>query len=746
MADLNRIIMRALHATRLIPATLTWLGIVSGAFGSPEIAVTPKLERAPDAAFQLQGLIEQRLQAVTAKWLLKVPEANPAVLQMFAERDRTPPRDLLPWSGEFAGKYLTGAVQVLRLTGNPTLKEQIASFAKQLVQLQADDGYLGPFPPDNHLLGKNGTWDAWGHYHIMLGLLLWHQESGDEAALGAALKIGDLLCRTFLKTDRRLVETGNAEMNHAPIHSLCLLYRLTGETRYLDLARQIAREFEDPRAGDYIRLANSGREFFQGPKPRWESLHPIQGIAELYWITGDDTYRSAFERLWWSIAKLDRHNNGGFSSGEQAQGNPYHPGAIETCCTVAWIAMSVDMLRMTGDSVVADELELSTLNQVLGYQHPSGETCSYNTPMDGIRRPSTEEIGFQIRPGSEQVNCCSANAPRGFGMISDWALMTDGQGLIVNWYGAGTMSSRVNGTRVTVKQETEYPRAGTITMRISPEQTARFPLSVRIPHWSASSSVSVNGESVSEVKPGTYVRVDREWKPGDTVSITLDMSLRYWAGERECAAKSSIYRGPLLLVLETPQQKPTAIRFDPSWKRFGELHAIDEPGASLECTFEGTAVVWEGRRFDDAGHARVIIDGKEVAIVDQYGPGRDLPFTHLFKDLPPGVHTLKLTVLADRNPGSKGRWVNVTRIGPPASPLPLLDPSALQPELVESPTDEAQVVISVRAKDGSRVQLRDYGTGGQNRTPYVSWLPVEGIKPLPFSRENPLRTGRFVAN
>ena len=149
--------------------------------------------------------------------------------------------------------------------------------------------------------------------------------------------------------------------------------------------------------------------------------------------------------LWWSIVKLDRHNNGGFSSGEQAQGNPYHPGAIETCCTVAWIAMSVDMLRMTGNSVVADELELSTLNQVLGYQHPSGKWCTYNTPMDGVRRKSVEEIAFQIRPGSEEINCCSANAPRGFGMIAQWALMSDGRGLVVNWYGPSTMTARLQG-------------------------------------------------------------------------------------------------------------------------------------------------------------------------------------------------------------------------------------------------------------------------------------------------------------
>ena len=154
-------------------------------------------------------------------------------------------------------------------------------------------------------------------------------------------------------------------MNHAPLHSLCLLYEITREKRYLDLARQIVKEFEDPRAGDYFRLGLSQKDYYQGCKPRWESLHAIQGLAELSLITGDEDYSKSFQHLWWSIDRLDRHNNGGFSSGEQAQGNPYHPGAIETCCTVAWIAMSIDMLRLTGNSIVADELELSTLNRLL---------------------------------------------------------------------------------------------------------------------------------------------------------------------------------------------------------------------------------------------------------------------------------------------------------------------------------------------------------------------------------------------
>ena len=515
-----------------------------------------QLTRVAGAHYELRGIMQEYLQGITGNWLLRVPDTNPTILQMLADRDRQPHRELLPWSGEFAGKYLTGATQVLRLTHDPKLKDCLSKFVENLVQLQAQDGYLGPFARDNRLAGTGGTWDVWGHYHLMLGLLLWHEDTGDQKALACAVKIGDLLCSKFLRSGQRIVDTGSVEMNHAAIHSLCLLYEVTKTPAYLELARQIADdEFQDKRAGDFVRLALAGKEYYQGPKPRWESLHSIQGLAELYRITGEENYRKAFEQIWWSIAKLDRHNNGGFSAGEQAQGNPYHPGAIETCCTVAWIAMGVDMLRLTGNSIVADELELSTLNQVLGYQHRSGKWCTYNTPMDGMRVNSLTGIVFQVRPGSEDMNCCSANAPRGFGMVSDWALMTDGQGLVVNWYGPSTLRARLKGTTVTIQQQTEYPRDGRVVLNVTPERDQKFPLKLRIPHWSAKSQVRVNGQPVPDVKPGAYLVLDREWKTGDTVQVDLDMSLHYWVGERESAGKTSIYRGPLLLVYEASGKK-----------------------------------------------------------------------------------------------------------------------------------------------------------------------------------------------
>ena len=92
------------------------------------------------------------------------------------------------------------------------------------------------------------------------------------------------------------------------------------------------------------------------------------------------------------------------------------------------MAVSVDMLRMTGVPIVADELELATFNAMLGGQSPTGRWWTYNTPMDGVRKASAHDIVFQARPGSPELNCCSVNGPRGLGMLAEWAVMQQGDG------------------------------------------------------------------------------------------------------------------------------------------------------------------------------------------------------------------------------------------------------------------------------------------------------------------------------
>jgi len=511
---------------------------------------TPVFECAQDARFRFGGMVGDRIAASLRNWWLCAPQANPAMLDMFFGRDRTPHRDMVPWAGEFAGKYLISAVQALRITRDVALKQHLKRFVRDLIASQAEDGYLGPWPQHLRMTGE-GKWDLWGQYHCMLGLYLWQRDTGDRRALAACRRCADYFCATFLYGEERVYDAGSHEMNESSIHVFTLLYEETGEPRYLEMARAIEEDWQRPPSGDHVRCALAGKPFYKHPKPRWESLHGLQAIAELYFITGQAKYRRAFETIWWSIVEGDRHNNGGFSSGEQACGDPYAEGAIETCCTIAWMALTQDMLRMSGDARAADELELSTLNSVLGAQSPSGRWWTYNTPMDGERLASAHHIVFQARAGGSELNCCSVNAPRGLGILSEWAVMRADDGIVLNYYGPSRFSLRApQGTPVTLTQRTDYPVSGEVELAVTPSKPCRFALRLRMPGWSRSTRVALNGRTVAKGKPGTYHVMTRRWKAGDTVRLSFDMSPRVWVGRRHCRGKVSVYHGPVLLAYD----------------------------------------------------------------------------------------------------------------------------------------------------------------------------------------------------
>ena len=283
-----------------------------------------KCESIAHSRFHFDGFLGQRIAANETGWLLRAPQDNPGLLDMFRVRDQKPEPTLVPWAGEFVGKYLISAIQALRMSDNPQLRSQTKQLVADLIATQAEDGYMGPFP---RAIRLKANWDLWGHYHCLLALLMWHEDTGDPNALTAARKIGDLVCHTFLHTNLRVRDAGSPEMNMAVIHGLGVLYRHIHEPRYLAMMREIETDWET--AGDYLRQGVAGVPFYQTPRPRWESLHDLQGLVELYRITGEAKYKLAFENHWRSILRWDRHNTGAFSTGEGAIGDPYAPGAIE---------------------------------------------------------------------------------------------------------------------------------------------------------------------------------------------------------------------------------------------------------------------------------------------------------------------------------------------------------------------------------------------------------------------------------
>jgi DUF1680 family protein len=511
--------------------------------------------------FKLSDCTGRLVSRVTDNWLLSIRETNPAILDMLRDRDLRPARHLNPWSGEFAGKYLTGCALIYRLTRDSRLKKYVTRFIAEMLTYQEPNGYIGAFDSRHQLTGTAEfmrdpvhdrtvdsipTWDAWSNYHIMTGLMLWHDITKESVYLNSAERIAGLFIDKFYRGDgQKITDTGSCEMNLAVYHGFAMLYRRTGKRIYLDFALKAEEDITDPRAGNYMKYAQDGVEFYKCPKPRWESLHIIMGYAEMYRATGDKKYLDAVTRITYSILGTDVHNTGGFSTNEQAIGSPFSYGAIETCCVVAFNALAADVYRLTSDMALADFLELSLYNAVMGSFSPSGRWSTYDTPMDGCKRANYHSIVFQSRPGSPDLNCCSVNAPRGLGELAGWAVHESQDITYVNWYGTaavdtGKLRFRVSGN---------YPYDNEVDIEIeasSGEKTA-----FRIPAWSDNTAVKLNGCPV-DAAAGKYL-VMESLSAGDRIKIVFDFTPRLLYGGGDRTGCCSVYRGPLLLGYDSAE-------------------------------------------------------------------------------------------------------------------------------------------------------------------------------------------------
>lgn len=491
---------------------------------------------------------------ITKNWLLSVRETNPAILECHRDCDLFPPRFMLPWTGEFAGKYLTGAAQIYKITGDSELKTYVGKFIAELLSYQAENGYLGVFDHEheltgmaapsrdygeNHSIDAYGTWDSWGHYHIMVGLMLWSDILGDAKITDAVCRIAGLFLEKFPEGGLRMVDTGSSEMNLSVYHGFLLLYNRCPKPEYLAFARRLEEQLSDPAAGDYLNYAKQNLDFWCCPKPRWESLHVILGFAEMFRATGDETYCAAAEQIFRSILSTDVHNTGAFSTDEQALGNPYVNGKIETCCVVAYNALGIEVYKRTLDPLVADFLELDIYNAIMGYFNKSGRWSTYNTPMVGYKRANYHEIVFQSRPGSPDLNCCSVNAPRGIGDLCEWALFERDSVAYVNYYGAGEYAC----DGITYKLEGAYPYMPNVTLTVA--KASCRALALRIPDWSHVTKVMRGGVGLA-CAPGEYLYIEAP-VTGEAISLEFDFTPYVTPGGGAYEGMSSVYRGPLLL-------------------------------------------------------------------------------------------------------------------------------------------------------------------------------------------------------
>lgn len=517
-------------------------------------AVSDRTSPIAPSEVEVSGLLGERIRAHASNRILDIDED--VLLAGFRARPGSH-----PWIGEHVGKWLHAASLLWLGSQDPALREKITRVAKGLIATQESDGYLGTYVPEKRLglypgaawdevNWNDSDWDVWVHKYCLIGLLSYYGISGDQEALTACKRIGDLLASTFPQKRSILIAGTHAGMAPTSVlEPIVLLYRATGEKRYLDFALYIVDSWDEPKGPKILSAMLEEKTVLAvGNRKAYEMLSNYVGLCELYRATGKAEFLRAAQYAWEDVNSKRLYITGGSSAGEHFHPNGHLPNGAdahiqEMCVTTTWIQLSWQLLRLTGEEKYAAALEQALFNQTLGAQKPDGSGFGYYTPLEG-QKPFKPDS-----PGKRGMDCCNSSGPRALGLSATFLGTVDDDGLRINTFAPARWRITLGGAPVAITLKSRFPSDGAGTIEIDPQQDAHFRLSLRIPRWTTDPRVSIGDEPLS-CEPGTYLTIRRTWRRGDVVRFSFPFAPQVHIGSGSNKGRVAVTAGPLVLTLD----------------------------------------------------------------------------------------------------------------------------------------------------------------------------------------------------
>jgi hypothetical protein len=445
---------------------------------------------------------------------------------------------------------------------DPSLKDFATTTIRLLAQAQQPDGYL------NSYIQASGepryTRLAWSHElycdgHLIQAAIALHRGAGDSRLLDIAIRLANHLVAEFAGKEKGLdghpiIETALAE-----------LYRETGAGAYLSLARQ----FVDQRGHGLVGKSDMGRRYLQDHVPvrelTTETGHAVRalyleaGVTDVATETRDAELLETSIRRWDDMLATKTYLTGGNGSRHVDEGFgdrfelPPDRAYNETCAAIASFQWSWRLLLATGDAKYADHMERVLYNGFGAAISAEGDRFFYVNPLQR-REDHFEKDDPGRRRAWFNCACCPPNIMRLLASLDKYLATTADDTLYVHQYTGASYT----GAGLTVELTTEYPWSGRITLRVLAAPTEARGLALRVPAWSAVSTVEINHSSERTVPPHTgYLHLRQQWRTGDEITLDLDMSARWTYPDRRVDAVrgcAAIERGPLVYCLEQADQ------------------------------------------------------------------------------------------------------------------------------------------------------------------------------------------------
>ena len=495
---------------------------------------------------------------------------------------------------------------------DPVLEETADKAIDIVCAAQLENGYLDTY----YIL--NGMEEAFtnlrDHHelyclgHLIEGAIAYHQATGKDKLLRAAMRFADYCCSRFGPGENQCKGYPGHEIAEM---ALAKLYETTGEKKYLDLASvfldqrgteplyyDLEEKARTEKAGGRYRKPEPGPDdnwfernrgwYMQAHKPVREqdeavghavrAVYLYSGMADMARLTGDETLLAACRKLWDSIVNTKLYITGGIGATcmEEAFSYPYDlpndTAYSETCAAIGLVFFARRMLEIEADRKYGDIMELALYNTVLAGMAKDGKCFFYVNPLESLPLASDrDKRKLHVKPVRQKwfgCACCPPNIARLLSSLGSYIFTASADTLYTHLLIGGKAEQRFSGKRLILELDSCLPWEGRLTARVRGEET-RCRLAFRIPSWSRQTLVTIRKDgteqklSIDENGAAEAGTVDAEARNGylylggtwTEAELTFEyrmevMLLRANNRVREDTGKLAVRRGPLVYCLE----------------------------------------------------------------------------------------------------------------------------------------------------------------------------------------------------
>ncbi|MFC4218503.1 beta-L-arabinofuranosidase domain-containing protein [Flagellimonas marina] len=498
------------------------------------------------------------------------------------------------WGWEEVPYWLKGYLNTAYILEDEDMIKESQIWIEAVIAGQRPDGNFGPIM----ISEKDGTQDFWSNMIMLYCLQSYYEYTQDDRVI-------DLMTKYFkyqlsLPDNQLLSKTQYWQRIRGGdnLHSVIWLYNRTGDEWLLELAEKIHRNTApwSKRDNTLEEIGNwkevrEGMEWpdWYGRLVDWHNVNVAQAFrepAQYYLVSKNMKYvQASYENFEIVREYFGQVPGGMFGADENARPGYDDPRqGIETCGMVEQMNSDEHLLRITGDVFWADHAEEVAFNLLPAALMPDFKSLRYITSPNMVlnddqnHRPGIQNDGPFLMMNPFSSRCCQHNHGQGWPYLTEnlW-MATPDNGLAAVIYASNTVTAKVaDGEEVSIVMQSNYPFEEDLTFTIDCENETSFPLYFRVPAWCKSPGVTLNNSTVDvKAEAGKYIRLDRKWKKGDTLVLSLPKELKIRTWEKNHNSVSVDY-GPLTFSLKIGEEyvrgesDKTAV-WDSKWQKNADV-------------------------------------------------------------------------------------------------------------------------------------------------------------------------------